>query len=121
MRNATAVVPPALRHHPTATTVVPPPWLSKQPTIATMARMNEMTARDAKNRFGQLLDAAQRAPVRVTKNGRAVTIMLSVQHYERLRGAAWERLTATMDRMSEEASANNLTDAKLDELLANES
>lgn len=86
-----------------------------------MARMNEMTARDAKNRFGQLLDAAQRAPVRVTRNGRAVTIMLSVQHYERLRGAAWERLAATMDRMGEEASAKNLTDAKLDTLLADES
>ena len=47
--------------------------------------------------------------------------MLSVQHYERLRGAAWERLAATMDRMGEEASANNLTDAKLDALLADES
>lgn len=45
-----------------------------------MARLNEMTADDAKNRFGQLLDAAQRAPVRVTKNGRPVTIVLSVQH-----------------------------------------
>lgn len=86
-----------------------------------MARMNEITAKDAKNRFGQLLDAAQRTPVRVTKNGRPVTIMLSVRHYERLRGAAWERLAATMDRMSEEGSSNNLTDARLDALLANES
>ena len=86
-----------------------------------MARMNEITAKDAKNRFGQLLDAAQRTPVRVTKNGRPVTIMLSVRHYERLRGAAWERLAATMDQMSEEGSSNNLTDAKLDALLANES
>ena len=83
-----------------------------------MVRMNEITAKDAKNRFGQLLDAAQRTPVRVTRNGRAVTIMLSVRHYERLRGAAWERLAETMDRMGEEASANNLTDAKLDALLA---
>ena len=47
--------------------------------------------------------------------------MLSVQHYERLRGAAWERIAATMDRMGEEASANNLTGAKLDALLADES
>ena len=86
-----------------------------------MAQMNEMTAKDAKNRFGQLLDAAQRTPVRVTRNGRAVTVMLSVQHYERLRGAAWERLAETMDRMGEEASANNLTDTKLDALLADES
>ncbi|MDE0064739.1 MAG: type II toxin-antitoxin system Phd/YefM family antitoxin [Gammaproteobacteria bacterium] len=82
--------------------------------------MNEVTARDAKNRFGQLLDAAQRTPVRVTRNGRAVTVMLSVQHYERLRGAAWERLAATMDIMGKGASANNLTDAKLDALLADE-
>ena len=59
--------------------------------------------------------------VRVTKNGRPVTIMLSVQHYERLRGAAWERLAATMDRMGANAAASNLTDAKLDALLANES
>ena len=33
--------------------------------------MNEITAKDAKNRFGQLLDTAQRTPVRVTKNGRS--------------------------------------------------
>ena len=83
--------------------------------------MNEITAKDAKNRFGQLLDAARRAPVRVTRNGRPVAIMLSVQHYERLRGAAWERFSATMDRMGEEASANNLTAAKLDALVPNES
>lgn len=79
--------------------------------------MNEIPAKDAKNRFGQLLEAAQRTPVRVTKNGRPVTVMLSVRHYERLRGAAWERLAATMDQMGGEASASNLTDAKLDALL----
>ena len=31
--------------------------------------MKEMVARDAKNRFGHLIDAVQGAPVRVTKNG----------------------------------------------------
>ncbi len=83
--------------------------------------MKETTARDAKNRFGQFLDAAQRAPVRVTKNGRVVTVMMSVEHYERLRGAAWERLTATMNAMGAEASERGLTDAKLQALLADES
>ena len=34
--------------------------------------MKEVAAREAKNRFGHLLDAAQSAPVRVTKKGRAV-------------------------------------------------
>ena len=85
-----------------------------------MARMQEVAAREAKNRFGQLLEAAQRQPVCVTKSGRAVTVMLSVQHYERLRGAAWERLSATMDAMSQEAETKGLTEAKLVALLADE-
>ncbi len=80
--------------------------------------MKEMAARDAKNRFSYLLDAVQRAPVRVTRKGRAVGVMMSVQHYERLRGAAWERLTMTMDALGEEASASGLTEAKLKALLA---
>ena len=83
--------------------------------------MKEITARDAKNRFGYLLDAVQRAPVRVTKKGRAISVMMSVQHYERLRGAAWERLTMTMDALGEEASTKGLTEAKLKALLADES
>ena len=85
-----------------------------------MGRMREITAREARNRFGQLLDAAQRSPVRVTKKGRAVTVMLSMQLYDQLRGSAWERLTSTMDAMGEEASARSLTDARLDALLADE-
>ena len=80
--------------------------------------MKEIAARDAKNRFGYLLDAVQSAPVRVTRKGRAVGVMMSVQHYERLRGAAWERLTTTMDALGKEASTNGLTEAKLKALLA---
>ena len=45
----------------------------------------------------------------------------TLQHYERLRGAAWERLTMTMDALGEEASANGLTEAGLKTLLADES
>ena len=85
------------------------------------ALMKEITARDAKNRFGYLLDAVQSAPVRVTRKGRAVGVMISVQHYERLHGAAWERLTMTMDALGKEASTNGLTEARLKTLLADES
>ncbi len=82
--------------------------------------MKEIAAREANNRFGYLLDAAQSAPVCVTKKGRAVGVMMSVQQYERLRGAAWERLTATMDALGGEASAKGLTQAQLEVLLADE-
>ena len=39
--------------------------------------MTTLTALEAKNAFGQFLDAAQRGPVQVTKNGRVVGAMFS--------------------------------------------
>ena len=83
--------------------------------------MREIAARDARNRFGRLLDASQRAPVLLTRKGRGVSVMMSVEQYERLRGAAWERLAATMHDLGEEAATNSLTPALLGELLADES
>lgn len=83
--------------------------------------MREIAARDARNRFGQLLDAAQSAPVRVTRKGRAVAVMMSMQHYARLRNAAWEHLGATMDALGTRATDNGLTHAALDALLSDES
>ena len=83
--------------------------------------MKQIAAREAKNRFGFLLDAAQSAPVRVTKQGRPVGVLMSVQHYERLRGAAWERLAETMDAMSAQAAAAGLTEEKLEQLISDES
>ena len=85
--------------------------------LAITAPMKEITVRDAKNRFGYLLDAVQSAPVRVTKKSRAVGVIMSVQHYERLHGATWERLTMTMDTLGEKAFANGLTEAGLKALL----
>ena len=41
--------------------------------------MKVMTARDAKNRFGEFLDTSQREPVVITKNGRPVGIMISIE------------------------------------------
>ena len=42
-------------------------------------KMKVMTARDAKNHFGEFLDTARREPVVVTKNDRPVAIMISVE------------------------------------------
>lgn len=43
-----------------------------------------MSARDAKNRFGFLIDTARQEPVSIEKHGRPVVIVLSVEDYERL-------------------------------------
>ena len=83
--------------------------------------MRKIAAKKAKDRFGQFLDAAQRGPVCVTKQGRAVGVMMSVDQYERLRGAAWERLSHTMDQIGKEAVEAGLTDVELISLFADKS
>lgn len=48
--------------------------------------MKSMSAREAKNRFGFLIDCARQEPVSIQKHGRPVVIVLSVEDYERLAG-----------------------------------
>jgi prevent-host-death family protein len=52
--------------------------------------MAEMTATDAKNKFGQVLEMAQAEPVAIQKNGRDVAYVVSAEQYHALveRGAA---------------------------------
>ncbi len=47
--------------------------------------MKIMSARDAKNGFGRLIDAARAEPVTVEKHGRGVVVVMSVEEYERLK------------------------------------
>ena len=47
--------------------------------------MQTLSAKDAKYGFGRLIDLAHAAPVAVTKHGRPVVVVLSVEEYERLK------------------------------------
>ena len=47
--------------------------------------MKTMSAKDAKNAFGRLLDTARAEPVIVEKHGRAVVVVLAVEEFERLK------------------------------------
>ena len=46
--------------------------------------MASITATDAKNKFGQVLEMAQAEPVRIQKNGRDVAVLLSPEQYREL-------------------------------------
>lgn len=50
--------------------------------------MRHMSARDAKNGFGKLIDLARAEPVAIEKYGRSVVIVLAVEEYERLKSGA---------------------------------
>jgi prevent-host-death family protein len=47
-----------------------------------------ISAHQAKNGFGRLIDLARLSPVTVTKHERPVVVVLAVEEFERLRAAA---------------------------------
>ena len=49
--------------------------------------MVEISATDAKNKFGQVLEMAQAGPVRIQKNGRDVAVVLSAEQYAAMQAA----------------------------------
>lgn len=50
--------------------------------------MKTMSARDAKNGFGLLMDTARLEPVLIRKHGRPVVVVLSVEEFERISSGA---------------------------------
>jgi len=48
------------------------------------AKKNTMTATEAKNRFGELLDFAKTRPMKIEKNGRPVAVVVSAEEFDRL-------------------------------------
>ena len=83
--------------------------------------MQTFTANDAKTRFGEFIDLAQRVPVRVVRRDRVVGVMVSAQDYEAMRAFYANRLQQTLDQTATAAAAAGLTEEALDQLLANDS
>lgn len=54
--------------------------------------MKTMSAKDAKNAFGMLIDSARAEPVAIEKHGRKVVVVMAVEEFERLK--ALEQTTA---------------------------
>jgi prevent-host-death family protein len=60
--------------------------------------MHTVRASDAKNKFGALVDRAQREPVRIERHGRGVAVMISEADYAELETMKLEALRAAIDR-----------------------
>lgn len=83
--------------------------------------MQTITANEAKTRFGELLDIAQREPVRVTRRDRVVGVMVSARDYEAMRAFYADRLRHTMRETAAAAATAGLTQQGLADLLVDES
>lgn len=58
--------------------------------------MRNIAAREAKTRFGELLDSAQREPVAIEKHGRRVAVILSAEAYDEIEALKLEHLRAAL-------------------------
>ena len=83
--------------------------------------MKSVSALEAKNRFGELLEAAQRQPVSITRHGRPSVVMISAESYDRRQRVARQRMREAMRRAGEHAAAQGMDEDVLDQLLADES
>lgn len=70
--------------------------------------MKTLASREAKERFGALLDTVQNEPVTILKNGRPTAVVISPDEYARL-GGSRERIVSLIDQMQTEAAATGLT------------
>ncbi len=83
--------------------------------------MQVFTANQAKTRFGEFLDLAQREPVQVMRHERVVGVMVSAQDFEAMRNFYADRLQQTLAQSAVEATQSGLTPEVLAALLADES
>jgi prevent-host-death family protein len=79
--------------------------------------LKTVTATEAKNRFGALLDDAQRQPVVIRRQDREIAVILSMADYERVRTGNIQGFLQLRDQVAAEAEANGLTEERLNELL----
>lgn len=84
-------------------------------------RMRTYTANEAKTRFGEFLDRAQREPVQVMRHDRVVGVMVSAEDYQAMRAFYADRLRQTLDESAAAAERAGLSPEALDALLADES
>jgi prevent-host-death family protein len=82
--------------------------------------MKRVSATEAKNRLGAILDDAQREPVIIRRQDRDFAVVLSMADYERLRSGNLEAFLDLRRQVAAEAAANGLTDDGLSELLADD-
>jgi len=80
--------------------------------------MTTVSATQAKQKFAELLDEAQRGPVRIQRHGRSLAVLISAEEYERMVQDKWKEFDRLSAIASAQAKANGLTEEKLQEILA---
>ena len=79
--------------------------------------MRTVSATEAKQNLGALLDSAQSEPVVIRRQKRDIAVIISAREYDRLRAINLAEFNRFCDRIGERAEAAGLTEEKLTKLL----
>ena len=79
--------------------------------------MKYVTANEAKQSFGQVMETAQREPVIVRKHNRPAAVIISPQEYDRIRNTNLREFTDFSKQVSDKAKKKGLTPKELKKLL----
>ncbi len=71
--------------------------------------MSALSASDAKREFGDVLLKAQKAPVKINKNGKPVAVVVSAAEYEQLEAYREEHLKAEIEKGIADLEAGNIS------------
>lgn len=79
--------------------------------------MKQVTANEAKQSLGKVIDTVQREPVVIQRYNRDAAVMLSIQDYEKLTALNIDEFDRFCDRVGERAKKHGLTTSKLKRIL----
>ncbi len=79
--------------------------------------MKYVSANEAKQSFGQVMETAQREPVIVRKHNRPAAVIISPQEYDRIRNTNLREFTDFSEQVSDKAKKKGLTPKELKKLL----
>ncbi len=82
--------------------------------------MKTIAAAEAENRFGAILDEAQKEPVIIRRQEEDVAVVLSISEYERLKTGNIRTFLDLRNAVAGQAAANGLTEERLADLLSDE-
>ena len=79
--------------------------------------MKTWTAKDAKPRFGELMDPVQREPVTIEKHGRPVAVVMSAEDYRIMEKLKLTRLRKKLSIGEAQAIQEEYADYSLEDLI----
>ena len=80
--------------------------------------MQFVSATQAKQSFGTIIDKAQREPIVIRKQKRDVAVIMSFEDYQRLTSATIQEFQLFRENLGDKAQNRGLTEDKLNDILA---